>query len=521
MRLSLWLGLFFAFAVGMCCALLMRAFYFEAEPVAIQRVAAGQTTQILVATRTIPSGIEITGEFVAFQDVAVDEVPEGAFSNFNQVFRRQSAFPIPAGCPICEELLIPHAEDSPQGTFVPPGSQFVALDVLYVRHGRDVFPLNETLSTMFAPDQRIDIRVVPRDETPGRLAELRNQVLRTFGAYGTRGSGELVLEDVPIHHVQRRLIVEHTGLASNSLVLMLDRNEAARLTAAARRGQIRVLPRQSERTAPPPIEIGNFFEMAQQPRTQQARTSHDLILLEQPSMSPPVPVQIVPTGGEQRIAPMPPDIFDTEVSSSPVSAAEVAHDAVVATSQISEQLSDESSLQLGDGKNGFAYSDGTMIFFGTPLQRTAPLDFDNPAQETTSAQNINNRYVTSPILRTDSEVMLGNPRIAQSIQFIAPNSAAIFESAPPSNVPPQETMRQADTITMMPVIPSTVTPTLTVAPSSIPVPFSLPQEERAGALGYSPFERRVVAAPSKNLEEFSDEVLSAPPLLQKNADDAK
>ena len=323
MRLSLWIGLIFAFSVGMCCAVALRTFYFEAKPEVIQVRVSEPTTQILVATKTIPGGIAITADFVAFVDVPLSEVPVGALSDFNRVYRRQPAYPIPVGCPICEDLLLPETETATEATFIPPGSQFVTLDIVHLRQGHMRFSPNEPLATMLDPAQHLDVRLVPRNEMPGRLAELKNQVLQNFSTYDSRNSGELILENVPIHQIQRRILADPTGMPGDSLVLILDRNEAAKLTAAAGRGQIRVLAHRNEQAAPipvmpepiapEPIAAEDVFSIAQhfpaqQPQFQTQEAQPLQVHQIQPDWSPFAPLvpAEVPLVQEQPASPVVP-----------------------------------------------------------------------------------------------------------------------------------------------------------------------------------------------------------------------
>ena len=508
MRLSLWIGLFCAFSVGMGCALVLRAVFFEAEPVVFQEPEP--TTQILVATRTIPSGVEINGSFVAFQDVAISEVPAGAFDNFNHAFRRQPAFPIPAGCPICEELLVPLSESYTQGAFVPPGRQFVALDVAGIRYGHRVLPLTETLETVLDPDQRndirVDIRFVPRNETPGRLAEIRNQVLQTFGSYDARNSGEIILENVPIHRIQRRPFVDHTGTSADSLELLLDRDDAAKLAAAARMGEIRVTTRQHGATSPPMLERGNFIEVAQQPRTQ-----HDMVGHPVPQQSPAE----VPFTQEQQPVVQPPP--------APTTTTDDIFSRTVHAENVHNIIAMSGSLKTNDG-NISTPGDGTMISFGTLPQHIAPAE---QSLEPNAAQQDDLPLAIEPNQgaqsRDDSEVsIIGNPRISQSIQFVVPGSvpsetALSGISLPDSGVSAQE-LRQE--VVEQPEIAASIAASLPKASTSFPA------RERAEGPEFSPFERRAFTVQSGSVgNSYSEEpyswgssgsTLSTPPLLQRS-----
>ena len=298
MRPILWFTLFIAFSIGMCGAFALRFLYFEAVP------AAAQTTEpqvkILIAKRAIPCNVKITADFVVFQEVAVSEVPLGAMTSFAQVYRRQTAYPIPAGCPVCEELLLPQSETATQTTFLPPGSQFVSLDVTHVWQGKKLFSAQEPLSTVLATNQGIDVRVV-LPEAQGRLAAKKNEVLRNFASHDFRNSGDLVLTNVPIYQVQRQFVADHAGSVRDVLKLVLAKDDAAQLAAAARRGQLRIFVHQEpKQTVPPTVEIENLIEVADSTtQTLSFSLPFEPLPITVPSILerlPSVPVETEPMG---------------------------------------------------------------------------------------------------------------------------------------------------------------------------------------------------------------------------------
>ena len=524
MRLSLWLILIFAFSVGMCCALAVRFFYFEAASVTAR--TSEPTTKILVAKRTIPSGIEITADFVVFQDVPISEVPAGSLTSFAQVYRRQSAFPIPTGCPICEDLLLPPAT-AMQTAFVPTGSQVVALDIVHVRQGDRVFSPQKSLSTMLSVDRRVDIRVVP-PEAQGRLAEKKNEVIRTFGAQNIRDSGELVLENVPIHRTQRLFAADHTGLTRDSLELMLDNNEASRLTAAARRGQIRILIRQDD-TDSQPTKVENVFEIADLP----VQESPDSLLLEQSlsldiphiqeqEHSSPIsakPDPATPVDYVQKVAPAPADIFGTALLPPLVSATTVlplmrAEETSPNGSQRDEHLhrladsfpmessAKETNTIRNDGKIAFGTSSFRVITptpdpFPTVERERAPTSVESPPLP--SLMDNPQQGVPDHLQSIRApETAIGPRTTASTVQFRAPSNVASVEENP------REVAWEVESALLL--------------PSLIPPATSPPVVTRERVPGYSPFERRAYTVlPNEGFSKSLAEELQAPQRLIRSS----
>ena len=455
MRLSLWLILIFAFSVGMGCALVIRTLYFEAKPAVAQE--SDPQTKILVAKRTIPRGAEITAELLAFQEVSLSEVPLGALANFAQVYRHRSAYTIPAECPICEDLLLPHSDDAAQGAFIPTGSQFVTLAVDHIRQGDKVFTPTKPLSTMLAADQRIDIQVVPRVKTQGRLTEMKNEVLRSRTAPDFKNDGELVLENVPIHQIQRRSVANQVGSIRDSFVLLLNKNDETKLATAAKKGQIRIALHRNEETAQQPAEVIALADIAE--RTLPPDTVQEVPdVLEQPPMPKELPLT---DSSENAVkdAPEPADTIDAMLSFAPMPAPapNFMPFPAVRESRILDTLGN------------------------SPMAKSPPDD------ERTSIRN------DAPV-----NSFVGLPtRVTHAIQFVSPGSVA----------PAQELARQTETD----IKPLT-------APSAVSVPPLLLEKTRVPE--YSPFEQRRVytVKPDGNLfKESSDSDLPTPPRLLKNS----
>jgi len=513
MRLSLWLILILAFSVGMCCALVVRSYYFEAAPVVAQ--ITEPTTKILVAMRTIPSGVEITADFVAFQEVPLSKVPTGSFHSFSQVYRRQPAYPLPADCPICEDLLLPVAVNTAETTFVPTGSQIVTLDVARIRQGDKVFSPKEPVSAMLATNQRIDIRIVPH-ETQGKLAEKRNEVIRAFASpQDIQNSGELILENVPILRIQRQIVADQTGSVRDSLKLMLDTNDAARLTTAARKGQIRIFVHSDENNIPQPAEDKNNVEIAD----SSSLTLHNSVLLEQPplldlpyvqdrlSSVPAESDQTVAEEHVQRTAPVPADIIKpmplpvSTVVPSPRTMLPLVHDESIPSIDMQPSDLAVSPTPESEGEETDAIRNDGVVTFGTlPFRNIssapAPVLEQNPiAMQLSSSPGEPGRDL--PVRPSiPPEPAMGSPRIANTIQFLPPHPGGIVLA----REYPQTRARQMEIAQMPPPMPL-------VMPTVISVP-TLTQERVPG--GYSPWERRAYTVLP------NEELLTPQPLLRSS-----
>ena len=504
MRFSLWLFLILAFSVGMCCALAIRYFYFEATPVAVRTFEP--TTKILVAKRTIPNGVEITADFVVFQEVPISEVPKGSLISFAQVYRRQPAYPIPAGCPVCEDLLLPQAATTVQTAFIPTGNQIVALDVVHVRHGDKVFLPKKPLSTVLSADQYIDIRVVP-PESQGQLAEKKNALLRTFGSQDIRNSGELILEKVPIYRIQRQIVADHTGLIKDSLELMLGKSEAARLATAAKRGQIRILVYQGETNNTTDSPFGVADSSVPLPDTLVLEQSWSLDTPYTQEHFLPIPAErelAVPGEHSPRVAPEPvasasvpaltmlPFLGAEEVSPNLNQQPESP-----AASNAPELFAKEMDIIRNDGNEG-------MVAFGTvpfrniaseslPIVERTPVTEKLPFQTNTSKQETFIRSHSTDL----QEMTMGVPRVTSRLQFL-----------PLGGIAPVKEYSQAMTWQAEPeILPL-------VMPSATPVPMAL-----QGMPEYSPFDRRIYTVlPVDDPDSRPNEELPAPQRLLRSSD---
>ena len=489
MRFSLWLILILAFSVGMGCAFVIRTLHFEAKPVVTQ--SSEPRAKILVATRTIPSGVEITAELLAFQEVTLSEVPLMALTDFSQVYRRQAAYSIPADCPICEDLLLPRSESVTQAAFVPTGSQFVTLDVEYIRQGDRVFSPTRPLSTVLADKQQIDIWVIPVAETQGRFAEMKNEVLRTHATQDRRNEGQLLLECVPIHQIQRRAVADQEGAIRDSVVVLLDKNEGTKLAAAAKRGQIRLHPRPNEESAP--LQTTPLLAEVEPAVVEQPQ---DIALevpaaWEQPTEQPLVPMQLPLTSVTESVvslvpAPMSADALEAILSPAPIPTLADTSFPVVRELRNLDFSENSSAADSPSGELTSSRNDAPAnSFIGTP-RRISPAE----------------RFVGQLV---DSEPVISEPRATHTLQFVTPEQVA---SA-------QELAKRPE------VTPSLSTPPPTTPPPALSsaVPISPRVVEKKTLPTYSPFEQRRVytVQPSQSTEESSAE-LHIPPRLWRSSD---
>ena len=505
MRPILWFILFIAFSTGMCGAFALRFLYFEAVPVVAQTTEP--QVKILIAKRAIPCNVEITADFVVFQEVAVSEVPLGAMTSFAQVYRRQPAYPIPAGCPVCEELLLPQSETAAQTAFLPPGSQFVSLDVMHVRQGEKVFSSKEPLSSVLAANQGIDVRVV-LPEAQGRLAAKKNAVLRNFASQDSRNSGDLILANVPVYQIQRQFVADHAGSVRDVLKLVLAKDEAAQLAAAARRGQLRILVHQGpQKTVPPPMEIENLVEVADS-STQVFSLPFEPLTINVPSISEslsPVPVETTSAAPKEAVRQIvseskAEEFFDTIAPPAPVPDFFLEIPQPSEVSPIFDQSSD-------------SFTDPVVpeVVIKEKIRNDSPvLTFGVPALRIISERPMEQKQMTEllPTNRSDesklesvslvySEPVAEFPRTSSTLQFHSTNRKALENEV-------------AQQIESASVVELTAMPQENSASPFAPI---ILQEK---VQGYSPFERRIYTV-STNEEESLAEV-PIPPRKLRNSE---
>ncbi|MDR0704326.1 MAG: hypothetical protein LBF88_04990 [Planctomycetaceae bacterium] len=255
MRTVSWLLLILSFTLGIGCAFIVRYYMFEAKPVSIaERKPA---IKILVAKQTIPRGAEITAQAIMFVEVPITELPTAAITNFSQVYRRRSAYPISIGCPICEDLLLPsQKKDSETEKYVPAGMQVVSLEIEQILLNDQVVESSMPITNSLSPEQRIDIRMFPREKSQGEFSERKNRLLKAYMSKNeTAEQGELLLENIEIHQIQNQFSLNNQQHQVRTLTLVLEKNDAAQLTSAARKGRLRIVPhRQSNQTGTPPSQ---------------------------------------------------------------------------------------------------------------------------------------------------------------------------------------------------------------------------------------------------------------------------
>jgi Flp pilus assembly protein CpaB len=255
MRTVSWLLLILSFALGIGCAFIVRYYMFEAKPVPIaERKPA---IKILIAKQIIPQGAEITAQAIMFVEVPITELPTAAITNFSQVYRRRSAYPISIGCPICEDLLLPYQEkDFETEKYIPAGMQVVSLEIEQIRLNDQVVEPSIPITNTLSPDQRIDIRMFPREKSQGKFSERKNQLLKAYMSKNeVAEKGELLLENIEIHQIQNQFSPNNQQRQVQTLTLVLEKNEAAQLTSAARKGRLRIVPhRQPNQIETAPIQ---------------------------------------------------------------------------------------------------------------------------------------------------------------------------------------------------------------------------------------------------------------------------
>ena len=486
----------------MCCAVALRFYYFDAAPAVVQ--TSEPLTKILVAKRTIPRGIAISADSVIFQEVAISEVPVGSLTSFAQVYRRQSAYPIPVGCPICEDLLQPLTATATQAAFMPLGSQFVTLDIVHVRQGEKVFSPKEPLSPVLVADQRVDIRVVPRNEVQGKLAERKNEVLRAYASQDLRDreSGELLLENVPIHQVQGQSDAHPTG--SLKVFLILDKSEANKLTTAAKKGQLRIFVHQEPAaTAPPSVEVADVSDVADSSeQTMLISLPFEPLPIDVPAVSDLMPSMSVesdpattPIETAQKILPEPKtaDIFDSVLPPAPIPDFALPFQQANEISQVLNQESDSP-----------AESSVTEVVVQEKIRNDAPkIAFSMPALRIVSEQTTT--ALTSS-LPTNASGQESSPHFyTETVSEVSHSLQSLQFHSPGKITPKRESLQSATKQTEM-----------IATPTDISALTSIPRFIQEKIQGYSPFERRIHNISSNDVSESPNELLVPPRLLRSD-----
>ncbi|MDR2439152.1 MAG: hypothetical protein LBE12_07275 [Planctomycetaceae bacterium] len=270
MRTVSWLFLILSFALGIGCAFIVRHYFFEAKSVPI--IEQQPSIKILVAKQTIPQGAEITAEALMFVEVPITELPTAAITCFDQVYHRRSAYPISVGCPICEDLLIPYQEKEKETErFIPAGMQIVSLEIEQVLLNGNIVDPSIMITNHLSLDQRIDIRLFPKEISQGELIERKNQLLKTFMPKNELvEKGELLLENIEIFQIQNQLSSGKKQRQIPTLTLVLEKEYVAHLIAAARRGRLRVIPHRQANSTETSLVQNNKIENPENPENTVA-----------------------------------------------------------------------------------------------------------------------------------------------------------------------------------------------------------------------------------------------------------
>jgi hypothetical protein len=411
-------------------------------------------------------------------------------------------------------------ENAAQTAYVPTGSQLVPIEVTQIRQGSDISSSNPSLSAIFSAEQRVDVRIISRQATQGELADKKNEVLRAFASQDIKDEGELLLENVPVHKVQSRGSAGQPDSLQNLLSLVLDKNDAAKLTAAARKGHIRLLVHQEqtqpEAKQPEPVYAENVVPEAAAKIADsfnEAPVSPQLELQPLPVSVPyePMPME-VPTIADRREplepasaialqtissepvrktapAPATPDIFDPVLPPAPVPAASVHEYALPKTPAETVPLPPY-SLVIKERMS--IRNDAPLLSFGTPVLRVIPeqqAKLEHVLAKPASESEPGHEALVRPTPKSEPEQV----RISPSLRFQSPGTATKADIEP----------AQSGTA-------ESESPLLSSASAIATMPEKMQ--------GYSPFERRNYAAPSNgNLGKKSDEDPPAPPRLLKNS----
>ncbi|MDR0869520.1 MAG: hypothetical protein LBN39_01865 [Planctomycetaceae bacterium] len=289
MRIGGILLLTLSFILGAVAAISVRLSFLDAKPV--ETVDKGPTVKILITSRDIAGGAEISADAVFFEEVPVAELPEKALTNFGGLHKHRAAFPIPAGYPVCSDFLRDENQTGAENFgFLPAGSQVVSLEVEQLRNGDTVAELSEPITNYLTAGQRIDIRAVPEEKQQGIYVQRKNQLLRAYMPKQNTDEGEVVLDNIEVLRVLSRQADTANIRQVQSLALLLKEEDAARLNSAAKNSRLRValcplsVPAVAEET--PVIEEKTEEALQEQADVLPAQTEQEVVKNEEPAPQP-------------------------------------------------------------------------------------------------------------------------------------------------------------------------------------------------------------------------------------------
>ncbi len=223
-----------SFVLGIVSALSLAHYTIDAKPLAIAET--GPTIKILTAKNSIPKGALIGAADILYTEITVAELPKEAVTDFLQVNKRQAAYDISVGCPLCEDLLVPKMPADSEARFIKPGLHRVALEIDVIQpNQKNALPAH-IVSQFLQPGKRIDVYCLPKDEPQGEWARKKMAVLAQKATKNWEAeAGPPLLENVEIAAVQN-----HVGATKNTLSLILEKEELSRLETAAKTGRLRV-----------------------------------------------------------------------------------------------------------------------------------------------------------------------------------------------------------------------------------------------------------------------------------------
>lgn len=245
MRFTSYLLLLVSFACGIAGSFLVAYTFFWRKP---NFTVPPQTIPIIVARTDIAAGVELTASLVAFERVAVDEIPERAVARFSDIVNQRTLYPIAQGYPICRDMIAARRSEANQTApgFVPIGFRVVPVEVSQPK-----------ATPPLAVDGRVNL-MVDQSENASRFVMMRKETL------GDRTTMKQVLSGVMVHSVSEVAATDDTQHHIVSLLLTPEQYEA--LLAASQEGKLRIAiatPVAEIATVTPVAEIATAIPVAE------------------------------------------------------------------------------------------------------------------------------------------------------------------------------------------------------------------------------------------------------------------
>jgi pilus assembly protein CpaB len=151
MNLKTWIPLILAVLLGTVALVVARK---TLRPAGGRDAPAAPTSDVVVASRDVPVGRELTTEDLAVTRQPTGSVPSQSFTKVQDLVGRAATTPIVKGQAVLETLLAPQGSGAGIQAMVPPGMRAITVEVNEITG----------VAGMLTPGARVDVMCTVRDE---------------------------------------------------------------------------------------------------------------------------------------------------------------------------------------------------------------------------------------------------------------------------------------------------------------------------------------------------------------------